>query len=325
VALLHRGERAERTTRYTGVKLIWACGSGDSRHHSDYHRSARIWHDGPGRTRLEFVPTDGGPARVVVENGSHRWFYSPRHRAWRPVSWRPPEPRLDLLLRNYRVHPGSVETIAGRRALMVRVEPRYPGNPHKQAWLDVATGITLRADLYDSSGRLVSRSEFLKFDPERSLPATLFQVPEGTPQMADAGRDRRTTERIQRARLNPGVWRLPSAISEGRLSFDPALPRYLPPGYVLDRLTRTRANGTEVAWAVFTDGLNTLSLVQWRGPREPPDGGRERFWGPGDRIRWNIGPINAMLAGDLAPAELKRIAGSIRSPRQGAGSLVTRK
>jgi hypothetical protein len=318
VALLRRGERAERSTRYTGIKLIWACSSGDSHHHSDYQRSARIWHDGPGRTRLEFVPTDGGPARVVVENGSHRWFFSPRRRAWRPVSWRAPEPRLDLLLRNYRVRPGSIATVAGRRALMVRVEPRFPGNPHKQAWLDIATGITLRADLYDSSGRLVSRSEFLKFDPERSLPASLFQVPDGTPQTADAGPDRRTPERLQRARLNPGT-------PEARLSFDPALPHYLPPGYVLTRLTRTRAEGTEVAWALFTDGLNTVSLVQWRGPREPRDGGRERFWGPGDRLRWNIGPINAMLAGDLAAAELKRIAGSIRSPRQGAGSLVTRK
>jgi len=115
VALLRRGERAERTARYTGVKLIWACSSGDSHHHSDYQRSARIWHDGPGRTRLEFVPTDGGPARVVVENGSHRWFYSPRRHAWRPVSWRAPEPRLDLLLRNYRVRRGRVEPGGPRR------------------------------------------------------------------------------------------------------------------------------------------------------------------------------------------------------------------
>jgi len=181
VALLRRGERAERTSQYTGVKLIWACCSSHAQRRPDYQRSARIWHDGPGRTRLEFLPSQGRPARVVIENGSQRWFYSPRRHAWRPVSWRPPEPRLSLLLRNYHILPGSVATVAGRRALRVRIDPRFPGNPHKQAWLDLATGITLRADLYDSSGRLVSRSEFLEFHPQRSLPASLFAVP-------DAGR-----------------------------------------------------------------------------------------------------------------------------------------
>jgi hypothetical protein len=263
---------------------------------------------------------------VVVENGSHRWFYSARHHAWRPVSWRPPEPRLDLLLRNYRVLPGPIETVAGRQALLVLVEPRFPGNPRKHAWLDLATGITLRAELYDSAGHLVSRSEFLRFHPEPSLPASLFSVPDASAKMTDAGEDRQVVEGKRLARPNPGVWRLTSGASEGapRLSFEPALPRYLPRGYVLDRLTRGRADGSEVVWALFTDGLNTLSLVQWRGPREPPDGGRERFWGPGDRLRWSIGPINAMLAGDLAAVELKRIAGSLRAPRSNAGSLVTR-
>jgi negative regulator of sigma E activity len=208
---------------------------------------------------------------------------------------------------------------------MIRVEPRFPGNPRKHAWLDLASGVTLRTELYDSSGHLVSRSEFLQFSPQRSLPASLFAVPDVSRQTDDATRDRRAAVGSQPARSSPGIWRLTAGVSEGRLSFEPALPRYLPRGYVLGRLTRTHTDGTEVAWALFTDGLNTLSLVQWRGRREPPDGGRERFWGPGDRIRWSIGPINAMLAGDLAAAELKRIAGSIGPPRSRLGSLVTRK
>src|SRR5262249_52384379 len=103
VALLRRGDRAERASRYSGVKQIWACCSGPAGKSSDYRRSVRIWHDGPGRTRLEFLREQDGPARVVVENGSHRWFFSPRHRCWRAVSWREPQPRLNLLLKNYRV------------------------------------------------------------------------------------------------------------------------------------------------------------------------------------------------------------------------------
>src|SRR5947209_1465841 len=50
VALLRRGVRAERTACYSGVKLIWAHCPGDAQHPPDYQRSARIWHDGPGRT-----------------------------------------------------------------------------------------------------------------------------------------------------------------------------------------------------------------------------------------------------------------------------------
>lgn len=323
VGLLRRGERAERTVRYTGVKLIWAARCNPSREQPDYQRSARIWHDGPGRTRLEFLPSDRGPARIVIENGPHRWFYSHRSHAWRPVSWRPPEPRLDLLLRNYRIVPGSVEKVAGRPALLVLVEPRFPGNPRKHAWLDLATGITLRAELYDSMGRLVSRSEFLRFHPESSLPAALFSVPQGS---IDAGpaeeqHDRRPEE------LDKGGWRLTvnGSRSSSRPSFAPVLPRHLPPGYVLDRLTQGQVDGSEVVWALFTDGLNTLSLVQWCGPREPPDGGRGRFWGPGDRLHWSLGPVNGLLAGDLDTAELKRIVASLQRPRGNGRSLVTRK
>ena len=277
---------------------------------------------------------------MVIENGSQRWFYSLRRHAWRPVSWRPPEPRLSLLLRNYHILPGPVETVAGRRALRLRIDPRFPGNPHKQAWLDLATGITLRADLYDSSGRLVSRSEFLEFHPQRSLPASLFAVPDAgrqAPGVSSAQQTEREapTERPSVSVGGGGAKRgagprarsgsMTSGVSPERVSFDPALPRYLPRGYVRDRITRTRSDGTEVARALFTDGLNTLSLLEWRGPREPEEGGRERFWGPGDRVRWNNGPIHAMLSGDLAAAELKRIAGSIGLPRARLGALVTRK
>src|SRR5256712_3328803 len=107
------GGRGERTGHYTDVNLLWAARAGHAQRRPDYLRSARIWHDGPGRTRLEFLPSQGGPARVVIENGSQRWFYSLRRHAWRPVSWRPPEPRLSLLLRNYHIPPGPLETAAG--------------------------------------------------------------------------------------------------------------------------------------------------------------------------------------------------------------------
>jgi len=314
VTLLRQGERAERTSRYTGVKQIWACCSGAARQDPDYRRSVRIWHDGPGRTRLEFVREEGGPARVVVENGIHRWFYSPRLKQWRAVSWREPESRLNLLLKNYRVLPGPIDIVAGRRALQVDVEPRYPGNPRKRVWLDLATGIALRTDLYNSTGRLVSRSEFLQFAPERKLTPSLFTVPQPSGGMSAM------------ARLGDGhrAWTVYSSTHE-RLSFPPALPRYLPRGYVLDRVVRTRAEGTELMRALFTDGLNTLALEMWRGPRTPEERGRERFWSPGDRIHWIAGTLNVTLSGDIGPTELRRVANSVRVPGAGSGAQITRK
>jgi hypothetical protein len=94
---------------------------------------------------------------------------------------------------------------------------------------------------------------------------------------------------------------------------------------LLDRLTRSRRGGVEVVRARFTDGLNVLSLVQWKGGQDPGDRSSERFWGPGERVRWRLGSLAATLAGDLSGTELRRIVASIRSPQSAAGSLVSRK
>src|SRR5262249_22413738 len=78
IALLQRGERAERRAIYSGLKVIRA--SCSARSGGEYLRKARIWHGGWRQTRLEFLRTDGGPAPVVIENGSMRWLYSPKRR-----------------------------------------------------------------------------------------------------------------------------------------------------------------------------------------------------------------------------------------------------
>jgi outer membrane lipoprotein-sorting protein len=327
IALLRRGYRAERVAVYSGVKVIRApdrcrnsavgrssLQSAGPRHIcSDYERAVRIWHGGPSLTRLEFVAQDenrspatagGGAAPgapVVVENGRRRWFYSPRHRTWRPISWRPPEPRLELLLKNYRIVPGAVDRVAGRLALQIRIVPRYPGNPRKQTWLDLATGIALRSDLYDHRGNLVSTAGFRHFRTETCLPPALFQAP-GAAGPASS-----------------------EAASPPRLSFEVMLPRYVPRGYVLDRISRSREGGTEVARARFTDGLNVLSLVQWKGRRDPEERDSQRFWAPGERVRRSIGPLSVLLAGDLGGVELRRISASLRPPQRGLAAVIAHK
>ena len=258
------------------------------------------------RNGTAVVPTasgqasDGRPAPVVVENASGCWFYSAEQRTWRPIAWRAPESRLDLLLKNYRIVPEALDRVAGRLALQIRIEPRFPGNPRKHSWLDVATGIALRSDLYDSSGRLVSTTEFRTFRREPCLPPSLFQVPAKAAAIDDDRRD-------------------------DNLSFEPALPQWLPRGYVLDRVTRRRRGRLEVVRARYTDGLNVLSLVQWRGGPEPGDRGGERFWRPGERLRCSAGSLSVTLSGDLSPADLRRVTASIRSPRPPESSFVTRK
>ena len=94
---------------------------------------------------------------------------------------------------------------------------------------------------------------------------------------------------------------------------------------MLDRVVRTRGEGTELMRALFTDGLNTLALEMWRGPRTPEERGRERFWGPGDRIHWTAGTLNVTLSGDIGPTELRRVANSVPVPGAGSGAQITRK
>jgi outer membrane lipoprotein-sorting protein len=302
-ALIRRGHRAERYGVYSGVKVIRAsCSSTSS---SDYERMVRIWHGGPRRTRLEFLPTKGRrfgrksyATLIVIENGSCHWLYSPKEQTWRPLSWCEPQSHLELLLRNYHLTLEDVETVAARRARRIRIEPRHAGNPSKRTWLDLETGVPLRSELFASSGRRVSTMQYLEFRPERSLPAQLFQVPEGAS----------ASSLIQHP--ESGVQ---SAV---RLSFEPAQPRYLPRGYVLDRESRSRRDGVEMSRARYTDGLNVLSLVQWRGPLEgEPDAGREQFWSAGEQIHWSRAGIRATLSGDLEARELRRIVDSIPVPR----------
>jgi hypothetical protein len=314
-ALLRRGYRAERAAIYSGVKVIRAadrCGHptggrpasrNAGREHicSDYERSVRMWHGGPALTRLEFVDPDGRSGPVVVENGRNRWFYSPRHRTWRPISWSPPEPRLDLLLKNYRVIPGAMDRVAGRLALQVRIEPRQAGNPRKHSWLDLATGIALRSDLYDHRGRFVSTAGFRHFRTEPSLPPALFRAPGAAPCAPEESE--------------------PPA----RLSFAAMLPRHLPRGYVLERISRSRHGETEVLRARYTDGLNVLSMVQWKGRRDPEDRGSERFWAPGERVLRSIGRVTILVAGDLSGDELRRVSASIRPSPRAAAALLAHK
>ena len=87
--------------------------------------------------------------------------------------------------------------------------------------------------------------------------------------------------------------------------------------------------------------MNSLSLIQWRGshlsrdrqgaesPGPLPDGRgsdrMERFWAPGERLNWKLGSISATLAGDLNPAELHRIAQSIRPLHLRGDPLIAKK
>jgi negative regulator of sigma E activity len=272
---------------------------------------------------------------VVVESGEGIWLFHPRKQSWRQMSWRAPESRPQLLLRNYDVHLQGREKVAGRRVFVLRLTARHPGNPSKRVWLDSETKLALRQELYDPAGRRLSTSEFREISFAPSLPANLFTVPV----------EARVERRREGAPLPP--W---AAAGKANPSQTCEQPRYVPAGYELAHRICMKRPDREFAHLRYTDGLNTISLFiersaaqkQGRGLRDghwsgagtragyPPsgatrvargggggkDGRAERGGSPqrgehGQRFTLRRGDTRYTLVGNINLSELRRMAESI--------------
>jgi outer membrane lipoprotein-sorting protein len=285
--LLRRSETADARVDYSGTKVV----VGTRGHHhrkapedqaGPHERTVHIWHLRPDQTRIEFV-AGGPPGGTIIQHGNDHWVRGPRG-DFRRFPREPSVGGVDLLLQNYALRKLKTETVAGRPALVIAVEPRHPGNPHKIVWLDTNTNLTLKTQLFNSAGELTEESEFSEIDYHPSFPPHHFDVPGG---------------------MNPvGP---PAPVS---LDFVPKRPDYLPPGYILIRTSSFRDRHARlVAYLRYTDGLNTLSLFETRaGPNEDSE------WFRGPAIKGVAGDLRFAIVADLSPAELNKVAGALSRP-----------
>lgn len=297
---------APRRVSYLGTKTVtvWA--------QTVRASEVRVYHEAPGRTRLEYLAAGDQPERVVVISGGRQIEFVPGRPRY--VEGPASQTDEDALTRqilpqvaaNYDVHFAGAERVAGRPTRIVEIQGKLPGRPRLRLWIDAQTRLILRLERYGPAGALRETSAFLTVQLQPAFAPDLFTVaiPPGAQVVTRQPRQALTIEEISR-----------------RVGFIPQLPAYLPPGYRFVRSNVASIHGTPTATFVFTDGVATMTLFESRGPQVEG--------GPGQRVRvgtaegtvqargvatvlhWNANGISFTLVGDIASTELIHVGSSV--------------
>jgi len=234
--LLARAERAPRSVAYEGVQFVSSWGA---RGTTSMLVELRHW---PAKgTAIRASGGDGQPREV---------FHGDPGDASGGVAQIGRGP-LGLLARNYAVVPDGDGRVAGRPADVVAVlradqsgQPSSGGSPvAARFWIDRATGLLLRREVYDSRGGTVRASAFV--DLSVGTAGVLSHLPPMAPAPAS-----RSVDESQLDRLRGTGWVCPDTLPSGLDLYD-ARELDDPAGPILH--------------FSYSDGLATVSLFEQRG------------------------------------------------------------
>jgi hypothetical protein len=157
---------------------------------------------------------------------------------------------LDLLELNYRMSGWSGTTVAGRPATVV--EASTGGTVAARWWIDNATGLLLGQETYDPQGQVTLRSRFtsLRIGGASS-------ILEHLPPRLSASTTTSALTLSSSPQLTARGWSCSHSLA----------------GLALARVRTDRADSPNVLHLVYSDGLNTVSVVQRRGLLAGPPAG----------------------------------------------------
>lgn len=217
---------------------------------------------------------------------------------------------LGLLARNYDVTLGGHEQVAGRTARVVEAY-RPAGALAARFWLDARTGLLLRREVFDRSGRTVRASAYVSLRLRRPDPG------EHLPPMQPAPWRERVSGR-QLAGLRADGWTCPQELPHNLSLYDAR--RFEDPQGPIVHLS-------------YSDGLSTVSVFEQRGQlelagltgwRSTHIGGASVHMREGvpQRITWSAdGTVYTVLA-DAAPETVADIVRSLPHERVDNGTLA---
>lgn len=278
--LLARSEQGERSHDYRGVRAIRMFFPGQV-----VDAVTRVIHRKPATTRTEYISPPAMAGTIILQIGAQRWRHSPRNAGWQPV------PAIETgsaqrLRRNYELRVTGGSVAAGRPCLVVLITPRHEGNPSKRMWVDQATGLVLRSELFNWKQDGISSSAFreIEVDPDLSAEAERLRPPVDAPGFAAAD--------------PPG--------------FKPSYPHHLPPGYILEGTTTIDLGRYRGAHIRYGDGLNSISLFQAPARAFGASGPfASEGWHFTEVVTWSRGEMSYAVVGDIDPAQLRKIADSM--------------
>jgi sigma-E factor negative regulatory protein RseB len=241
--LLSQAAQACRSISYRGVEMAWwGPGGGDT-------SVVEVWHQPGGQA---FTQAPGTQSLTTAPGSSMQWPGSPRHQVVSPgssamnlgeagvlgVSSR----LVKLLGANYVLAIAGQGQVAGRPARIVTVR-RRGGTLAAWFWLDSATSLPLRKEMFDARADLVSNVTFAEVSIGRGAVS-------GAPAAAAARAWRTTLAPRQLAGLREHGWPLPGPLP-GDLTLIGAKENITPSGPVVD--------------LDYSDGLSVVSIFVQRG------------------------------------------------------------
>ncbi|ROR32124.1 MucB/RseB-like sigma(E) regulatory protein [Inmirania thermothiophila] len=198
-----------------------------------------------GVERERLYALDGAP-REIVRDGDGLTYVLPDGGAVRIPEGVPPATLgwrlaggLDAVEAGYRLHTAGEGRVAGRRAVVVAIEPRDRYRYGYRLWLDREHALPLRVELREG-GRVLETVLFTSLRVGGAIPRERFE--------AAPGGTRLRMHEVPAAgpQADPGRWRL------GRL----------PPGFRLvgRGMTRLPGAGDEAVHLLISDGLAAVSV-----------------------------------------------------------------
>lgn len=245
-AIIRRARACDKNVSYRGIKVVHL-----ERDERPMDMSMKIIHLKPDKTRTEYFSPEVLAGRIIIDDGSSVWRFSPQANLWEPVECGRAHQRDHLnvdVLENFTLSIVGDDIVAGRRVHVIHVRPRLPGESSRRLWIDREHYLLLAMQVESSNGRMTSSSRFksIEFNPGDISPS-LFEVPKA-------------------------VESRPA--SEEKPPFPARKPRYAPEGY---KLVGTNWNSVgNMRWYQFqySNGANTISVFQRKldSPRvEPKD------------------------------------------------------
>lgn len=224
VDLLHRSATAMRTTSYSGTRMLSAWGRDnattvlvDVEHVAGQGTRLSVRGGGISEHIATFLASGGGGS------GQANGFTTES---------------FELLTDAYAVTLGGRDSVAGRPASVV--EASRAGRVVARLWIDDRSGLLLRREVFDLSGRLVRESTFI--DVHVAVSGFMAHLPPAAPEPVASGvgmRNRRTLEQAG--------WDCPYRAGTLRLVDIESL------------------NGTGALHMTYSDGLTRMSVFEQRG------------------------------------------------------------
>lgn len=291
---LQRVSSAAQKLNFSGI-FVYRNGS-----RSETSRIVHLVSNGNQMEKLEVL--DGSPREVIRHNDEVSCYLPERQLVI--VEQRSVKRGFPALLPaglaglndHYLIRKGNIERIAGFESQIIRLEPRDMWRYGHQLWVDIGTGLLLKADIFDSRGEALESMAFTDLRIGEAIRPEALKS-----SFAAAAKE---NWQIRQARLR-------DLRDEAPWMFRAELPGFRKQASLQRSIGKAGEDLSMLHW-VFSDGLVALSV--FISPlRSAADGGEESLQTMGalSVMKRVVDGHQIVVMGDLPPEAIKRFAEGI--------------